>query len=58
MRKKIITPAQQDTAPSGQDWLDLEELVDVEITSEDADFPIEAALLSGRTGGAGSLYRL
>lgn len=51
MRKRIITPVQQGTSPSGQDWLNLKELVNVEITSENADFPIEAALLPGRTEG-------
>lgn len=51
MRKRIITPTQQKNAPSGVDWLNLEELIDVEITSEDADFPIEAALLPDRTEG-------
>ena len=48
MRKRIINPVQQETASSEQDWLDLEKLVEVEITSEHADYPIENALLSGQ----------
>ncbi len=51
MRKRIIPPVQQDTSPPGEDWLDLERLAQVEITSEDAEHPIESALLSGRGSG-------
>jgi hypothetical protein len=51
MRKRIIAPVQQDASPSGQDWLNLEELVEVEITSEDAAHPVESALLPGRGPG-------
>ena len=51
MRKRIITPTQQQTAPPGQDWLNLEEIAEVEITSEDATHPIESALLPGGTSG-------
>jgi hypothetical protein len=51
MRKRIITPSRQDIADSDQEWLDLEELAEVEITSEDAARPIESALLPGRSPG-------
>ncbi len=51
MRKRIITPVQQETASLDQDWLNIEELAEVEITSEDAAYPIESALLPGRTSG-------
>ncbi|MDY0186062.1 MAG: hypothetical protein RBR43_09310 [Desulfuromonadaceae bacterium] len=51
MRKRIITPVQQETKPLKQDWLNIEELVEVEITSEDTAHPIESALLSGQTSG-------
>ena len=51
MRKRIIPPVQQDTSPPGEDWLDLERLAQVEITSEDAAHPIESALLPGRGTG-------
>ncbi len=48
MHKRIIKPVQQETASTEQDWLDLEKLVEVEITSEQADYPIESALLPGQ----------
>jgi hypothetical protein len=51
MRKRIITPAQQKTASPDQDWLDLEKLAEVEISSEDAAYPIESALLPGGSPG-------
>jgi len=51
MRKRIITPTQPDTASSEQGWLNMEELAEVEITSEDAAHPIESALLPGHTQG-------
>jgi hypothetical protein len=51
MRKRIIATAQQETASPIQDWLNVEELADVEITSEDAAYPIESALLPGRSSG-------
>ena len=36
MRKRIIAPVQQETTSPDQDWLNVEDLVEVEITSEDA----------------------
>lgn len=51
MRKRIITPVQQETASLDQDWLKMEGLAEVEITSEDAAHPIESALLPGRASG-------
>ena len=51
MRKRIIPPVERQTAPPVEDWLDLEDLSGVEITSEDATHPIESALLPG--GGSG-----
>lgn len=52
MRKRIISAAQQETSSPTEDWLDLERLVQVEITSEDTAHPIEAALMPDR-GGSG-----
>jgi hypothetical protein len=46
---KRIRPAVQPVAR--EDWRDLNEAVDVELTSEDPDFPIEGALLDQDTGG-------
>lgn len=51
MRKRIITPIQQETSPPDLDWLNLEDTAEVEITSEDVAYPVESALLPGRTPG-------
>ena len=51
MRKRIINPIQQETASLDQDWLNLEGLAEVEVTSEDAAHPIESALLPDRASG-------
>src|SRR5262249_14922800 len=51
MRKRIIAQVQKDTAISGQDWLNVERLAEMEITSEDAVHQIESALLPGRASG-------
>jgi len=51
MRKRIITPVQQETVSLDQDWLNIEGLAEVEITSEDAAHPIESALLPGLASG-------
>lgn len=51
MRKRIITPDQQEPESSGQEWLNLERLTEVEITSEDVAYPIESALLPGQDSG-------
>ena len=51
MRKRLIAPVRQDQAHPDHDWLDLERLAEVEITSEDPAHPIESALLpDGRPG--------
>ncbi len=46
MRKRIL-PTTKDAETAAGDWLDLEALVEVEITSEDPGHPIEAALVPG-----------
>ena len=51
MRKRIITPVQQKTESSDLEWLNMEGLAEVEITSEDAAHPIESALLPVRSSG-------
>ncbi|WP_454063828.1 carbohydrate-binding protein [Candidatus Nitrospira salsa] len=51
MRKRIINPAQQEIAPTDQEWLNVDGLAEVEITSEDAAHPIESALLPGHDSG-------
>ena len=53
MRKRIISNQEsQNVAPVDQGWLDLQSLAQVELTSEDAAHPIEAALVP--SGGLGS----
>lgn len=50
MRKRIITPTAE-TIRSRAEGVDVERAAIVEITSEDKDFPIEAAFLSGGSRG-------
>ena len=51
MRKRIISQTPQNVSPVDPSWLDLQCLAQVELTSEDAAHPIEAALLpSAGTG--------
>jgi hypothetical protein len=51
MRKRILTPGTQDVIPSDQNWLDLVNLAEAELTSEDASHPIESALKPGEGRG-------
>jgi hypothetical protein len=52
MRKRIVGPNQaQPEGESEQRWLDLQQIATVEVTSEDARFPIESAFVP--KGGAG-----
>ena len=45
MRKRITgTRPVKPGDESGQDWLDLEHIATVEVTSEDPSFPIESAI--------------
>ena len=51
MRKRLITPISQDAPHLDEGWLDLERAAVVEVTSEDKDYPVEAALVSGEMRG-------
>jgi len=51
MRKRLITPIPQTARPHDEGWLDLNTAAVVEVTSEDKDYPVESALLSGETQG-------
>jgi len=52
MRKQITNQGAQGTPPADyQDWLDLKHLAKVELTSEDAEHPIELALLMNPGSG-------
>src|SRR5215813_10063067 len=51
MRKRIVGLASsQKRSESAGTWLDLEHIATVEATSEDPDFPIESAFVSGGRG--------
>lgn len=50
MRKRIVTLGQQEDS-SEPDWLNLSEIAEVEITSEDPVHPIESALTSDQGSG-------
>jgi hypothetical protein len=59
MRKRIITPTPETIRTRGEGWLDVERAAVVEVTSEDKDFSVEAAFVSGdargwRAAGPGS----
>lgn len=45
MRKRITSQDPHNVAPVDQGWLDLQRLAQVELTSEDAAYPFEAALI-------------
>ncbi len=49
MRKRVLRP--DSGAPAADDWLNLEQLAQVEVTSEDSAASIEVALLPGADGG-------
>ena len=51
MRKRTIDQSYVNTSTAGQNWLDLERLARVEVTSEDAAHPVESALISGTGSG-------
>jgi hypothetical protein len=51
MRKRFIDQAQKNTASLDGDWLNVEGIAEVEITSEDAAHPIESALVPGQAAG-------
>ena len=51
MRKRIIKQGTQGVSPVDQNWLDLEYLAQVEVTSEDVAHPIESALIPNAGSG-------
>jgi hypothetical protein len=51
VRKRLITPISRDAPHLDDGWLELDHASVVEITSEDKDYPIEAALVAGETRG-------
>ena len=51
MRKRLITPIPKDAPPRDEGWLDIERAAVVEVTSEEKEYPVESALVSGKTQG-------
>lgn len=51
MRKRLITPTPENIQTHEDRWLDVERAATIEITSEDKEFPIEAAFVSGVARG-------
>lgn len=51
MRKRIINHDDQKTSPGNEGWLELEKLAQVAVSSEQAQHPIEAALVPGISSG-------
>lgn len=44
MRKRLVPHNSGNPSPEEPDWLDMETSAEVEVTSEDAEFPLESAL--------------
>ena len=51
MRKRLITPIPQAGKPRDESWLNLDCAAVVELTSEEKDYPVESALVSGELRG-------
>jgi hypothetical protein len=51
MRKRLVTPTAERIRTRGEGWLDVERAAVVEVTSEDKDFPVESAFVSGDARG-------
>ena len=51
MRKSLITPIPQTARTHDEGWLDLDRAASVEVTSEEREYGIDSALVSGETQG-------
>ena len=51
MRKRLITPTPNAGTPRDEGWLDLDREAVVEVTSEEKEYPVEAALVAGEMRG-------
>src|SRR5207302_6251618 len=51
MRKRLITPAPETGRSRSEGWLDVQRAALVEITSEEKDYPVESAFVSGEAQG-------
>jgi hypothetical protein len=50
MRKRLLIPTPQGIRPHDEGWLDLDRVASAEVTSEEKDYDIESALVSGEEG--------
>jgi hypothetical protein len=51
MRKRLITTTSQNAPHLDEGWLDLDRTAIVEVTSEEKEYPVEFALVSGEVRG-------
>ena len=51
MRKRLIKPLSKSNPPLDEGWLELDRVAIVEVTSEQKEHPVEAALVSGDMSG-------
>jgi hypothetical protein len=51
MRKRLITQTPLDVPPLDEGWLNLDREAVVEVTSEEKEYPVESALVSGKMRG-------
>ena len=51
MRKRLITPTPESIRTRGESWLDVERAAVVEVTSEENDYRVESAVVSGNARG-------
>ena len=51
MRKRLIMPTPESIRTRGESWLDVEGQAVVEVTSEDKNYPVESAFVSGDAQG-------
>ena len=49
--RKIVKSADPQPGPENAPWLDVGAIAQVEVTSEDSQYPIESAFAEGKTGG-------
>ena len=51
MRKRLISPISHNAHPLAEGWLDIDGVAVVEVTSEEKDYPVDAALVPGGVPG-------
>jgi hypothetical protein len=51
MRKRLITSTPETIGTRSEGWLDVERIAVVEVSSEDKDYPVESAFISGDACG-------